>query len=336
MTHRSSFSQHNSFSKCKRMWFYDKIRKIPVVQDMCYAHAGNVIHKCLELFYNGEIKSLEDMKIRFENMWVGKKLDTTKLKYQKDDYWDMCINGSRLEKTFTSTELKIYYPEVVAYIDGVNSDKNEIVDWKSSKRRPENEEEYTKQLMLYSWLYFRKFNVIPKKVSVQYLRYLGAKGELSISPSIEDIHNIEVWYNDILKEMDEIKESNKIPSRCENCFIFCPFQNVCTSANDEVLKYNLKINGNNIFLDGPISELLHKGLYKKFSYELKDAYFIKKNNPHAKTTVEFWNYNRRLVPLAMKDALIKTLTDYAKFKELEIAIDITDDRTFDETTIKMP
>ena len=178
MAIRSSFSQHNLFEKCARWWYFQYIQRLPVSSDMSYAHAGNAIHKTLQQYYDGKVSDVEKIKEIFSNYWEGYKLHQGKLNLKKDEYWLMILNGLNLKLEVTSTELKIFYPEVVGYLDVVNTQTDEIGDWKSSKRSEDNEKEYKKQLMLYAWIYHRKFERVPNKVTVYYLRYNGTKGEL--------------------------------------------------------------------------------------------------------------------------------------------------------------
>lgn len=331
----TSFSQNNMFEQCKRHWYFAYVQKLPAVSDMCYAHGGSVVHTCLERYYSGDLKDTEKLKELFKAEWKKYKLDESKISDKKDLYWLMIINGIALQKNITSTELKIYWPDVVGYIDAVDSENDELLDWKTSTRGEWNEEEYRKQLQLYSWLYYRKFNRLPKKATVHYLKYSGSKGELSFEPTMDDITEIEKWHNDIRTEMEKVIEENKMPEMCESeCNIFCPYKNVCFS-DENTKKYTLHLMGNYIKIEGEITPLLEAGLKKRYSYELKNAYFIKKNNPHAKTTVEFWN-NRRLLPIGFKNALIKTLNDYFDHMNVEGIINIKDHRQFDETLLEMP
>jgi len=330
----TSFSQNMLFSKCPRSWFFQYIKKIPVIQDMSYAIAGNVLHKTIEHYYKTG-KSIQELKVSFEEEWLRKKLDKSFLNPKKDTYWLMVINAVNLNLILTSNELKMFYPDAVGYLDGVNTNDDLICDWKSSTRRPENEEEYTTQLLYYSMLYKRKFDRLPKKATVYYLKYSGSKGELSITPTEDDIKGIEKWHNDIREQINKIRESQEMPSRCKNCFMFCGFKNHC-GDNENVLKYNLVITGNYINVEGLVTPLLEKGFNKKFSYELKDAYWIKKNNPYANTIVNFWNNKKQIIPLAFKDGVVKTLTDYGEYTKKPIAIDINDMRVFNDTKIDMP
>jgi len=334
----TSFSQNWMFNICARQWYNQYILKIPVVSDFTYANAGSVIHKIIQKYYDGETDIIK-LKMDFNVLWESYKLHQGILKMKVDLYWLMCITAFNLEKKFTSMELKIYYPDVVAYIDGVNTNEecSEICDWKSSTRSKENEKQYTHQLKFYCWLFYRKFDRLPKKATVYYLKYAGSKGELSFEPTIADIIEMEDWHNDTRDKMDKVVSSGKIPNMIDDCStnFFCPYPNICNES-DGVLKYTLHLEGNYIRLEGPMTELLNKGLDKKFSYELKNAFFIKKSNPRARTEIHFWNFNKRKIPIGFKEGLIKTLTDFAEHKGKEIGIDLKDYRTETEHNVKMP
>jgi len=330
----TSFSQNILFSKCSLAWYFMYVKKIPVLTDMSYANAGNIVHKILEIYYSKKIIDINLLKEEFNKLWGKYKLNNI-VNEKKESYWLMILNGIEVNKKFTSLELKIFYPDVVGFLDGVNTNEDEIVDWKTSTRSEENEEEYKKQMIFYSWLFYRKFDRLPKKCIVYYLKYNGTNGKLIIKPNLEDIKKIENWHNDIRENMDKIRNNVSTPLKSKICFFFCPYPNLCNS-NENILKFILNIRGNYIFIDGPFTDLLHKGLTYNFSYELKNAHFIKKANPNINTTINFWKQNRRMLPLAMKDKLIEVLQRYAEYKKKEIAIDINDERVFNNEKIEMP
>ena len=333
---KSSFSQHNTFTNCIKTWYWSYILKIPQVSDMCHANAGSCIHKVMQTYYTDNKKDMEECKKVFEEQWKKFHLDDTKLKIKKDEYWLMCLNGIGLNKTFTSTEFKIFFPEIVAYIDALNTTDHEIVDWKSSTRSEENEHEYKMQMNLYAWLYYRKFNVIPSKCTIYYLKNNGTKGELSFNFTLEDIQFIEKWYYDILEKMKYyIDNPDKLPPFNRDYF-FAPYKAFWDNEENGKLSYTLHIHGNDIQVEGLITELLKKGIEKKFSYELKDAFFIKKRWRNANTTVKFWDSNKQILPIGFKDGLIKTLSDYAEWKKKEIDIKYVEHREFDNTIVSMP
>ena len=335
MTYRSSFSQHDVFDKCKRWWYYLKVKEVPVISDFCYANAGSAVHKTLEKYYEKEITDMEAVKEFFNNQWNKYKLSESKIANKKDEYWIMILNGINLDEKFTSTELKIYYPDGLAYIDVVNSEEDKIGDWKSSTRREENEESYRKQILMYSWFYWRKFGRIPKESTVYYLKYNGSKCKMSFNFTEEDIKEIETWYNNILGEMNNIIETKKVPSKCEQCHMFCPYEDICIKEEDFV-KFDIHIFGDTLQVFSPLNSMIHKALMKKFSYELKNAYFMKKSNPYARTTIEFWKPRKQLLPYGFLNGLKKTLQDYIDFKGIKGEINIIDHREFNKDVINMP
>lgn len=324
------------FVKCPRWWYYQYIQTLPVIQDTCYMDAGTVIHHTLQKYYEKEIVDIDALKAFFMKEWDKFKLDASKISSKKYGYWDMVLNGANLKKEFTSVEMMIFYPEeIVAYLDCVNTTDDEICDWKSSTRTEENELEYRQQLLLYSWLYKRKIGRLPKKATVYYLKYAGSKGEMSFSFTDDDIVSIEQWFRTVSKQMDDIVAKKELPDRCQRCHQYCPFTDVCFTKTD-MMNFTLNIKGNFIYVSGPFTPLLHKGIEKKFSYELKNAHFIKKARPMANTTVNFWNMRHNRLPVGFMTGLIKTLNDYAAFKKSEIKINVLDHREFDNAKITMP
>ena len=145
--------------------------------------------------------------------------------------------------------------------------------------------EYTKQLKMYCYLYYRKIGRLPTKASVYYLKYNGSKGELSFTPTMEDVKEAEEWHLNARAGMEALRSKNKVPPVIKDCFMFCPFENICAVDNPKLAKFNLHIKGNYVFIDGPITNIIHKALEKKFSYELKNAHWIKKST----TKYEYYN-----------------------------------------------
>jgi len=311
------------------------IIKVPVLSDMTAANAGNVVHKTLQAYYINN-KNVELAKEEFNILWEKYKLDLSTYKLKKDEYWLMCLNGIQLNINLTSNELKIFYPDVVAYLDGVNTQEHKIYDWKTSTRTQENEEEYKKQIMLYSLLYYKKFGVIPQTSTVVFNKYVGSKGLLEFNFTKVDIDYIQKWYNDILQQMDYfIANPDKLPKFNRNYF-FSPYKNLWGSEDGDKLNFILHIYGNYLQLEGDISELLDKGIKRKFSYELKNAHWIKKARPMAKTTVEFWNNKQHILPIGFKDSLLKTIQDYCEYKSIELNLQVMEHRKFDNTKVVMP
>ena len=335
----TSFSQNNLFDQCPRTWYMKYIQKIPGIEDLCYAHRGNVVHKTLEQYYPYKQLSIQELKVIFNNLWTKYKLVDTKLKNKKDESWLMVLNGVNLDLYVTSTELKIYFPDVVAYIDVVNSRDGTILDWKTSTISENNKLEYIKQLNFYSWLYYRKFNSIPKETKVFYLKYNGTRSELSHIPNTTDIKDAEDWHNDIRKRMEHyINHPDELPPFNKNYF-FCPYKHLWDieyKNKSEILNFLIYKYGNFFYIKGDMNEFLDDHFDKKYSYELKTAFFIKKHNPHANTTIHVYSRKLRRFPIGFFNEVIKSLYDYAEFRKKTPVIEIIDKKILDITKVEMP
>lgn len=329
----TSFSQNKMFDECPRSWYYKYIKKVPFVQDLMYAHGGSCVHNSIEYYYT-EKATIEATKEFFMRQWEKYKLQDTSLKYKKDIYWNMVLSARDLEFKPTSCELKIFFSDVVAYIDALDTHTDHIVDWKSSTRGAWNEGEYKLQLQFYSWLYQRKFGRLPKLAEVYYLKYTDNK--ISFVPTEEDVKIAREWHEGIREKMQYyIDNPKELPPFNEN-YHWSPYKVLWDSERGDKIKWVLHITGNYIKLDGPMPELLDKQLSKKFSYKLKNAFFIKRANPHARTQVEFWDKRQRRLPIGFKDELIKTLRHYGDYKKIAVAIDLEDHRQFNPHKVKMP
>lgn len=327
------------FNTCPRSWYMKYVQKIPGVEDLTYAHRGNVVHHCLEEYYPDKTKPVKEVKQQFEREWKEYKLDESFLKHKKDETWLMVLNGINLDLDVTSTELKIFFPDVVSYLDVVDSKNLRVFDWKSSTRHPRNEESYLFQLKFYSWLYKRKFGVLPSEVGVFYLKYSGSKSELKHAPTDEDVERVEEWHSTTRERMNHyINHPEDLPDFNQDYF-FSPYKhlwNLNEKDPDALHSYVLKIRDSYIYVKGKLDEFLQRHLDRKFSYELKQAYFMKKNNPNAKTTIRFWDKARQRLPMGFYKELLKTLDDYAKFKGATPVIEVVDERSLNNEPVTMP
>jgi superfamily II DNA or RNA helicase len=335
----TSFSQNMLFWNCPRTWYMKYVQKIPGIEDLVYAHRGSVVHNCLEEFYPEKTKTVQEIKELFESEWDKYNLSTSKLKKQKDASWLMVLNAMEFDLPSTSTELKIFYPDVVAYIDLLDTNEGVITDWKTSTRSHHNEKEYMMQVKFYAWLYYRKFGVLPTLTNVKYLKYTGTKSELGCVPTMEDVEAAEKWHFETRRRMNYyIEYPDKLPAFNQDYF-FCPYKHLWdleSKPKDNILTFILQINGNYIYLKGDLNTKLNEHISKKFSYELKDAFFIKKNRPGADPTIRFWHMIQHRLPIGFQKQLMKTLQDYAAFRNKTLNLQIQDSRYFDTTEVDMP
>jgi len=323
---RLSFSQCNLWHGCKRQWYNQKILKLPVEQDLCYANRGNVVHGLLEDWYNKEIVTLDDLENKFNLIWKKFNLDNTKLKSKKDETWMMLLNGINLKIQHTTNELKIYFKDFVCYIDVFNSNTFEISDWKTSTRSKQNEAEYKLQLQVYSWMVYRQFGWIPKKCTVHYLKYTGSKSILEFVPTMEDVKFAENWVNTIQLEIDEALKSNIFPKHddIKDCNFFCGYKHICFGKNK--IHFDLYIDDKNkIHIRGYNSPILTKGLSKTFSYQLDGSEYIEKASGW-NGVVNLFDSRNYSLDVGFKNRLIKALHQYTKFRNVDLSYNIIDNR----------
>jgi len=332
---QTSFSQNNMINACLKWWYYNYLVKLKTDSDMCYADAGNVVHKCLEISYT-ENKEISELKELFEFKWNDKKLGESKISSKKDAYWLMILNGIEKKVNMTSAEFKIFYPDVVGYLDGINTTDDIIIDWKTSTRTEHTDKEYTLQMKFYAYLYYRKFGRLPKKCVVYYLK---TGKELEYIPTDDGIIEAEEWHFTTREKLKKAIKTNNFP-KCidenKECGFFCPYKEMCLNNTEGELNLTFEMYGNYIRIKGPITPLLHQGIMKKFSYELKNSYFIKKARPNYDAIVRFWSVNKQIIPIGFYTALMTTLNDYCIYKKLLLNINVEDKRRQYDKTIVMP
>ena len=334
----TSFSQNVLARSCLKCWYYTYILNLkPANVDMSYADAGKVLHEVIELHYKQ--KSLDELKSIFEAKWKDKKLDTGILTNKKDSYWLMALNCINKNIPLTSNEFKIFFPDVVGYLDGIDTTNDIIHDWKSSTISEDNKHEYTLQMNFYAYLYYRHFQRIPKKCVVHYLKLNNSNGELVIIPTLQSIMEAEDWHFKTREMISNAIAENKF-DKCidsgRDCHFFCAFKDMCVNNSEGKLSLVLELLGNYIKINGPITPLLHKGLDKKFSYELKNAFFIKKQRPQFDGMIHFWNQNKQIIPIGFMKEVLVTLQHYAEHKKLQLDLQIIDRRQPYTKILTMP
>jgi len=332
---RSSFSQTNMFSHYPRQWYFKYVLKIKEVSDFSYANGGTAVHKTVEQLLLKNITEIEALKEFFNNQWDSFNLSSSIIKHMKDKYWLMVLNARERNIECTDIESEINFPDVRMFLDILNKNTWEIRDLKTSKRDDKHDKEYTDQTLLYAWGILRQYNVLPRKLTVDYLQYSGSKGILEIVPTQQDIDRISKWYNDCGSEMEALSNLKICPAKCKECNPWCSFTKECAAEENE---FTVKLNIWNslIFINCEFNDIINKQLHKKFSYvQTKDAYMNKKWNKQ-NPTIDFYNETKHSLPLGFKTQLIKTFTDYCEWKKCKLNLIINDTRQFNEAKIIMP
>lgn len=310
---------------------------IPGVEDYKFAHRGSVVHNVLESYYKNKSLTTKNLKKLFEEEWKKYDLENTSIKKLKNQTWEMIKKGYDLNIDNTSTELKLEYPDIIGFIDLVDENTQTLYDWKSSTRREENEKSYTRQLKLYAWLYYRKYSKLPKKLVVVYLKYEEEKEVfLKHTPTMKDVDYIKNWHVNIRKQMQKYVDNPTTLPDFNKEYHWSPYKHYWEKSDEEVLNYNLQIKDAYINIKNEVDDFLINHLDKKFSYEVVNKYLLRKKIRGAKKTIKFFNKNYQSLPIGFREELLKTLKEYGDYKNKPSKIQISDNRVFDETTIKTP
>jgi len=333
-----SYSSISVWQSCRRYWQNRYLLHLPEVSDMSYAIRGSLVHSVLENHYSDKYKDIEEAKKDFNERWNKSKLGFSILSKKKDETWLMCLHGIQHKLKPTHNEYKFYYekPFYVGYADILNKDEGWIADYKTCASADNS---HKHQMKYYAWAFHREFDKIPK-VRVLFLKH-GIK-EIDYEFTEEEIKGVREEVDLVREQIETSIIDNNFPRCCKDfstCNIWCPFKEVCRKEDfkeKEDLTYTLSIKGCYFYIDGFFNQVLERQLKKKFSYELKDAYFIKQKMPWANTTIRFYNEKYKSLPIGFLEGLKKTLTDFGAYMRKKTNIVIKDLRVFDETKVKMP
>jgi superfamily II DNA or RNA helicase len=329
---RLSHSRLDVFNNCKRWFWNNYIAKIPAPpSDTRHLRRGSAFHEVAEYIIKENPQIVQEVHETFLAAWDKYKLED--FGEQKDATYLMLLTFFKERPTLTSTEYKIFVndPEFLGYIDGLNTNTDTIIDYKTSVYY--EPDAYKNQLGRYSLFYWKQFGRIPK-CEVWYVKYAPFRKTTYVF-TVEEM----LAYEKEIREVNDYIEKNinvkeKFPC-AETCHVFCPYKTVCEKFN-EGLALKLTIENSYVTIFGEISPMLNKGLKKKFSYELKDAFWIKKNNPMANTWVRLWDEHKHRLPIGFLAGLLKTLKDYAEHERIKLTIAFDDKRILNTTEVLMP
>ena len=320
---RLSYSTVDIFDQCRRWFYYAKIAKLEVFQDKMYMDRGTCVHLCLEKFYNGKIIELKKLREHFDIFWDSHGLKET-FESEREKSWLMVLNGVALKLHVTHTEYKFRFhvPDYIGYADIMDRDNHVIGDWKTSSWKSTNhsETQYRKQMLYYSWAYYREFNIIPKC----YVYYLKVDKEVSFEFTHEEIIELN---NEIKNKQNFIdnhrnKEDYPMVTDTHNlCPFFCPYKEQCFAT--EKFEVELTKCGPFIRIDSFVPDILKKMLIKKFSYEKQNAHFIRKNS-NWDGFVKLYNDKSQTLGCGFQNHLIKIMQAYANHKKIAFDINIKD------------
>jgi PD-(D/E)XK nuclease superfamily len=295
---RLSHSSVDIFQKCKRWYYLAKIKKVIAIADDRHMRRGSCFHDCAEWISKND--NLSNIKQVFEDSWNKNNLSKD-FQEEHDSTYLMVLEFMNNKPETTSIEFEIYRSEpihFVSYLDSINTHTKTINDYKTSTFGYETEP-YKEQMKRYALMYRYKLGHKPERCIVWFVKYSPIK-KIEYIFDDKELDDCEKEILEINDFIEKNKNDEKAFSKCtRNCHIFCPYMNICDG--DDVLNYRIEILGSKIKLIGAVDDKMDKVLSKKFSYELKDAFFIKKKFPMANTTVMFWNKTAQTLPIGFME-----------------------------------
>ncbi|HLC58717.1 MAG TPA: PD-(D/E)XK nuclease family protein [Candidatus Nanoarchaeia archaeon] len=264
MSRLESPSSINTFKQCKRKYFYSYKLNLPR-KDTISTLTGKAVHSALEGFFKIDPKNIDktnyeftlrqELMHLFNTSWTKALPDLLKLETDKEtarqhyqecfsmlnnfinDFLSMLstkINGLTFQETFEKLKPKTevyFYSEahkVHGYIDAIQNYNDEfyILDYKTSSR-DEVTEEYELQLAIYGLMFQEKYNVLPHKLGLHFLRH-GTKKFVNVTPELIEKAKRECEFIQLNTESNDIKDYDKNPGPlCKWRTGQCSFYDVC-------------------------------------------------------------------------------------------------------------
>ena len=346
-----SYSAWSLYKTCQLQFYYQYIVKFrPTdVSIPIYGLAGNVVHKSIEE-YN---KTGQDV---FDESWKQKGIDNlTGIKGAKlssaifkkmfktgneflEQYKDKII---LIEKEFNGLDVDGF--NIRSFIDIIIDDDKEkiFMDWKTNSTH--SYEMHKDQILFYSWVCLKKFNMIPICRWV-YLKHKDTKNKVVTHDDKFSVQEMERFDITIKKIIAEIRDKDVDIDRYDVNNYTNPFNVFYTLCRDEEVRrldkkdvlIKLIIKGNFVFLEGDIHPTLLQGLdfATKFDtadkiYKQKKALAMAKKHGYKVRnfdeigTIHIVNIPRKCFPIGLLNRVKKLCHEYASHysKNMELVIE---------------
>lgn len=343
---RLSYSQLNCWKNCKRQYCYKYVLKLKEKNvETKWSDFGKAMHQVLEEFHNKSNLNWQDNCI-FQ--W-----DKYKLEDRMDfNLFKTCvINGLVLDFVPTHTEQKIFIRigenQFVQYLDITESNKGIILDWKSGTYTKDKETDYKKQLICYSYGYFRTYNKFPKEARI----FFNKPNKMIIFHVVSDDYNgneqkiikeseILAYKESVISMACEIKRSKETLKNSDDweqnlkvCYPFCGYKYICYGQTD-CFKYKITIKNGNGFLHGNVTPTLLEGIDRLTRFDLPSKYYMQqailaKRNGMVKNIeeigrVHLFNKIHRMFPIGFLNKIKKILRDYCEYNHKILDLEIED------------
>jgi superfamily II DNA or RNA helicase len=339
-----SYSTYSTYLSSPLIFFFDKIMKAKPSNEVieCYGLVGKAIHTCAEEYIKNRIVGMKfilhklwhkydlEHKPSFKGiLWIGEYeslLDRLKKIIDDEIGSNQCIAEHKIE--FTGEEYSGI--NIKGFIDVVMKDEMGriiLYDWKTNARS--SYEEHKLQRLFYSWLYYKKYGVIPHACKWKYLKTNETHED---SFTIKEINNFD---KEIIKFIEGIKKRGNDINNYEVGDYSSPFNAYKDLCEKEVIRRTGKkilkakiINNRLSFLELP--EKLLAAMWQKYSYEVQGAEFSDAYKEHR------WDGKKHMVrmkdlsiPLAYTNSFIKLLKDYNEHFGVDYELMVEDCRDKD-------
>ncbi len=261
-------SSINTYKQCPRKYYYQYIEKLPTSPSI-HLIRGNIAHTVLEEFFEKDIAEIDEenyeekiknfLQEHLVDTWQKNKAKFDELKLTQEQlnfYFDetmmMVLNfadhlikrlkplidsGLKYRQAFqkltplTEEKFQSETYKVMGFIDAIEErdGKTYIMDYKTSKSSKMTDA-YKLQLSIYTLLYFERFNKMPNKVGIFFLKdkevFLDADETLikEAKFEIEQIHAS-------TETNDKIDYQKKPSGLCKWSTGQCDFYDTCFSQN---------------------------------------------------------------------------------------------------------
>ena len=252
-----------TFKQCPRKFYYHYIEKLPTKKSFALIR-GSIVHSVIEDFFKIDIKKVSHNNYEFvfktlvfdlfKQNWL-KNMDQinelvsdpglqefyyTETAEMLNNWYTLFIEklqdkilGSNFREAFKSltplTETKIINEEfnVQGVIDAIltTDEGTKLIDYKTSKKQ-DIDEEYKLQLAIYALLYKYKYDKIPSKVGIHFLKY-GEKF-IPVDNNLLDFAKTEITDVQEKTQTHDLENYNKSPGPlCKWKDGECDFYKIC-------------------------------------------------------------------------------------------------------------
>jgi superfamily II DNA or RNA helicase/CRISPR/Cas system-associated exonuclease Cas4 (RecB family) len=264
-----SYSQIKLFKTCQMKYYYRYVLKVPE-QPNKYLHFGSLVHALLELHFKNEPVDADKLVSEYPLSEDVGGYERAKQLAANGIAATSLLNVRDVEHKFFMSIGPHYF---VGYADIITAD-DVIVDWKTGKYTRAKEAEYREQTQYYAYLFWRKYNRLPKACA---LCFVEESKLIEYTFTSDDVLRIEkeiLYYGALITKLQR-ETAARQQSACMAYGTRCAYYDAC-HALTETLSVQIDIHGNMCQLNGHVPDLLSQGIDKTLSYDLKDKYWIQK------------------------------------------------------------